>query len=51
MATMVRVKFLKPHGDHEHCSYADMPAAEAAKLEDKGIVQIRGVAATPAKGG
>ena len=41
MATRVRVKFLKPHGKHRHCSYGVMTAAEAAKLDEKGIVQIR----------
>jgi hypothetical protein len=44
MATKLRVKFLMPHGDNEVCSYTAMDAAQAAKLEAKGIVQIRGVA-------
>jgi hypothetical protein len=41
----VRVKFLKPHGDHQHCTYAVMTAGQANKLEGKGIVQIRGAVA------
>lgn len=47
MATMVRVKYLKPHGDNQHCTYGEMSLADASKLEGKGIVQIREVLAQP----
>lgn len=43
MATLIRVKYLKPHGDQAHCTYGALSAAEAAKLEAEGVVQIRGV--------
>lgn len=40
--TKLRVKYLKPHGDNRHCSYGVLNTGEAAKLEEKGVVQIRG---------
>lgn len=41
----VRVKYLKPHGDSRHCTYGVLTVAEAARLEDKGVVQIRAAVA------
>jgi hypothetical protein len=38
----VRVKYLMPHGKHRHSTYGVLPQGDAAKLEKKGVVQIRG---------